>query len=167
MEWNYLSIPKLQRVNTIEVWGRIGNFIPTLLGMWLLIHVVWLKLIYVSKGGLISCYVCDTKLTHHVMYFFHWKSFFNIRIFQTKNDVIFQWRQHADGLLLCEIYTSGNHRANTLTVVYPFCNRSDDCAKFPPQPPASLVIWGTDWQKMNRVIKGNNFLWTMTSNSLT
>ena len=30
--------------------------------------------------------------------------------------------------------------------------RSGDYAQFPPQPPGSLVMRGTEWQKINRVI---------------
>ena len=45
--------------------------------------------------------------------------------------------------------------------------RSGDNAWFLPQPPGSLVMWGTEWPKSNIVIQGKYFLWTMTSNSLT
>ena len=45
--------------------------------------------------------------------------------------------------------------------------RSGDYAKFPPQPPGSLVMWGTEWPKFNIVKQGKYFLWTTTSNSLT
>ena len=45
--------------------------------------------------------------------------------------------------------------------------KSGDFAQFPPQPPGSLVRWGTEWPKFNSVIQGKYFLWTMTSNSLT
>ena len=37
----------------------------------------------------------------------------------------------------------------------------------PPQPPGSLVIWGTEWPKLNRIIQRKCFLWTMPLNSLT
>ena len=40
------------------------------------------------------------------------------------------------------------------------------CLVFPPQPPGSLVMWGTEWPKFNMVIQGRYFSWTMTSNSL-
>ena len=30
--------------------------------------------------------------------------------------------------------------------------RSGDYAQFPPQPPGSLVMWGAEWQNINRVI---------------
>ena len=45
--------------------------------------------------------------------------------------------------------------------------RSGDYAWFPPQPPGSLVIWGTELKKINRVIQGIYLLWTMTSKSLS
>ena len=32
--------------------------------------------------------------------------------------------------------------------------RSGDCGWFPPQPPGSLVMWGTEYPKFDRVIEG-------------
>ena len=45
--------------------------------------------------------------------------------------------------------------------------RSGGYAKFPPQPPGSIVLWGAEWPKFDIVIQGKCFIWTMTFNSST